>query len=370
MKSLNKFVVIFSVLMLILSIAPMISAQGDIESACLVTDLGHVDDGTFNQFAYEGGLAAAEDFDLDYEYIETASTSDYDANIQTCVDEGFDIIVTVGYLINDATATAAAANPDIYFIGVDQSAEGATENFVGIQYREDQAGFLVGAMAALLANDNEADVIAGVYGINVPAVIRYRNGYEQGALYVNPDWEIGTNILGVYADSFIDEAQGISLSQQLMGEGAFVVFGAGGPTGTAGIKEAALQGVYVIGVDQDEYYSSFSEGETEGAEYLFTSALKRVDQGVYDMIAAVAEDDMESFPGGANYLLSLENGGIGFGPQHDAVSVSEEIYTIADEILEGLLSDDIVTNVDPVSGLTYCDASQYREDEGCVEPEA
>src|SRR5690606_32386839 len=108
-----------------------------------VTDLGRVNDGTFNQFAHEGAVAVAEDFELDYNFIETTSEADYDANIQTCVDNGADAVVTVGFLIQDATAAAAEANPDVYFVGVDQFVVDGPENFVGLQFREDQAGFLV-----------------------------------------------------------------------------------------------------------------------------------------------------------------------------------------------------------------------------------
>jgi basic membrane protein A and related proteins len=380
MKSLNKFVVILSVLVLVLS-APMVSAQDEIESVCLVTDVGRVNDGTFNQFAHEGALAAAEDFELEYDFIETTSEADYQVNIQTCVDEGFDIVLTIGFLIQDATFDAAVANPDVFFAGVDQFVsdrvdedgnvtEEAPSNFIGLQFREEQAGFLVGALAALVANEFEEDTIAGVYGLSIPPVVRFRNGYEQGALLINPDWELGTNILGVYASSFIDEPQGVSLAQQFMGEDAFVIFGAGGPTGSAAIKEAASQGVYVVGVDKDEYFSTFGNGEREGSEFLISSALKGVDQGVYDAIAFLAEGDMDAWNeyGGGVYVLDAALGGVGFAPRHDADSVPEELYEQVDEILEGLISGDIVLDIDPGSGLAYCDAAQYREEEGCVEP--
>lgn len=344
-----KKVALFLVLSLMLvSIVPFASAQ-DIESVCLVTDLGRVNDGTFNQYAHEGALEAVDDFDLDYDFIETVSEADYTANIQTCIDEGFDIVVTVGFLIQDATTEAAIANPDVFFIGVDQFLVDGPENFVGIQFREDQAGFLAGTLAALMANEEESDVIAGVYGIDVPAVKRFRNGYEQGALYVNPDWEIGTNILGAYADSFVDQAQGISLAQQFIGEGASVIFGAGGPLGSAAIAEAASQEIWVIGVDQDEYFTTFSGGTVDGAEYLISSAIKRVDQGVYDMIAALAEGEMEEFPGGQNYLLDAARDGVGLAPPHDA-DVPEEILEQVDDVQEGLIEGEITTGVDPVSG--------------------
>jgi basic membrane protein A and related proteins len=345
----KKSLILLALFAIVMAIIPTVSAQGEIESVCLVTDLGRVNDGTFNQFAHEGAVDATDDFDLEYDFIETESETDYAANIQTCIDEGFDVVVTVGFLITDATIAAAEANPDVYFIGIDQFIVDGPENMVGVQFREDQSGFMAGVLAALVANENEEDVIAGVYGIDVPAVKRFRNGYEQGALYVNPDWEVGTNILGAYADSFIDQAQGISLAQQFIGEGAFVIFGAGGPLGSAAIAEAAAQGIYVIGVDQDEYVTTFSNGEVEGSEFIISSAQKRVDQGVYDMIAALAEGDMESFVSGGVYLLDAAGGGVGLAPAHDS-DVSEEIWEEVDAIFEMLVAEEIETGVDPISG--------------------
>lgn len=345
----KKSLILLVLLAVVLAIIPTVSAQSDIESVCLVTDVGRVNDGTFNQFAHEGAVDATDDFDLEYDFIETESETDYAANIQTCIDEGFDVIVTVGFLITDATVAAAEANPDLYFIGVDQFIVDGPENMVGVQFREDQSGFMAGVLAALVANANEEDVIAGVYGVDVPAVKRFRNGYEQGALYVNPDWEVGTNILGVYGDDFADTAQGVSLAQQFIGEGAFVIFGAGGQLGSAGIAEAAAQGIYVIGVDQDEYFTTFDNGEVEGAEYLISSAMKRVDQAVYDMIAALVDGDMDTFAGGGVVLYDAAIGGIELAPAHDS-DIPEEIWEEVDAIFEMLVAGDIETGVDPVSG--------------------
>ena len=346
----KKYLVLLTLAaILIVGIVPSALAQDGIESVCLVTDLGRVNDGTFNQFAHEGAVSAAEDFDLEYDFIETESETDYEANIQSCIDEGFEAIITVGFLIYDATVAAAEANPDVYFIGVDQFVMDGPENFARIQFREDQSGFLAGVLAALVANANEEDVIAGVYGMEIPPVVKFRNGYEQGALMVNPDWEIGTNILGVYSDSFIDQAQGISHANQFIGEGASVIFGAGGPLGSAAIAEAASQGIYVIGVDQDEYLTTFGEGSVDGAEYLISSAMKRVDQGVYDMIAALAGGDMDAFPGGQIYLMDAALNGVGMAPAHDA-DIDEEIYEAVEEVMQQLIDGDVETGVDPASG--------------------
>lgn len=337
----------------------MIQAQ-EPESVCLVTDLGKVNDGTFNQFAYEGMIRAADEFDLENQFIETQAQTDYAANINTCVDEGFEIIITVGFLLADDTKAAAIDNPDIWFIGVDAFFEDeGIPNLVGLQFREDQAGFLAGAMAALMT---ETDTVAGVYGIDIPPVVRFRNGFEQGAKYVNPD----INALGVYIPDFQAPDLGSAAAEQFIGEGADVIFGAGGPTGSGGILQAAQQDVMVIGVDQDEYFTTFGEGETPGVEYLITSAIKRVDNGVYDMIVAAMDGE---FPGPI-YILSVDNEGIGFAEAHEA-DVPEEVTEEVTAILEGLGTEDIETGVDFVTGMLISEMEDMDMEEDMEEmPEA
>ena len=359
----NRIAVIFLFVALMLSLVPALVAQDSlIESVCLVTDVGKVDDGTFNQFAYEGMVAAAEDFGLESNYIETTAPTEYNDNIQRCVDSGANAVITVGFLLQDATLANAEANPDVYFIGVDQGYGEAPANLVGIQFREDQSGFLAGAMAALMAEqvDPESPKVAGVYGIDVPAVKKFRNGFEQGAKYINPDIETA----GVYIASFTDSARGGETARQLIAEGADVIFGAGGQTGSGGIQAAAAEGVYVIGVDQDEYVTTFGNGSTPGVEFLISSAMKRVDQGVYQPLEALANGDVDGFGGGGNLVLSASNEGINFAPPHDS-DVPEEVTTQVQEILEGLQSGTIVTGVDPSLGdmlPTISDTISSNED--------
>lgn len=313
-----------------------------IESACLITDVGKVDDGTFNEFAFDGLTAAGDDLDLETDYIETLAATDYATNIQRCIDSGFDAIVTVGFLMQDATLAAATDNPDVYFIGIDQGYEMPPANLVGVQFREDQSGFLAGALAAQMS---ESGIIAGVYGIPVPAVVKFRNGYEQGAKYINPD----IDVRGVYIQSFVDSVAGGETADQLISEGADVIFGAGGQTGSGAILRAAQQEVYVIGVDQDEYGTTFGGGETPGSEYIISSAMKRVDQGVYLSLAALVDGDMETFGGGTNRVLAAENDGVTYAPANDS-DVPEEVTAVLEEILLGLQDGTIETGVDPVLG--------------------
>jgi len=337
----KRILVFLSLLALMLPTFAVASAQMEpITSVCLVTDLGRINDGTFNQYAYDGMLRAAEDLNLDSKFIETQAQTDYEANIATCVDEGFDAVVTVGFLIADATAAAAAANPSTAFIGVDQFHANALPNLVGIQFREDQAGFLVGALAAQVSATGK---IAGVYGIDIPPVKKFRNGFEQGAKYINPDIEIA----GVYIPDFVAPQLGAEAAEQFVADGFDVVFGAGGPTGSGGIVRAAELGAMVIGVDQDEWVTTFGAGETPGADKIISSALKRVDQGVYDMVWTLAAGD--ALPEGSLYLMDAAVNGVGFAEAHDSV-VAEDVTASVQAIFEMLASGELSTGVDPVTG--------------------
>jgi len=353
---MKKLFVVLSLVVLALGATPLAFAQDGVETLCLVTDLGRVNDGTFNQFAHEGAVAVADEYDLEYKFIETQAETDYEANVQTCIDEGFEVVVTVGFLIADTTFAAAEANPDVYFIGVDQFVTEGPENYVGIQFREDQSGFLAGVLAALVADSVESDTVAGVYGIDIPPVKKFRNGFEQGVAYVNPEIQA----LGVYIDDFLAPDRGASAAEQFIGEGASVIFGAGGPTGTGGILAAAAQDVYVIGVDQDEWITSFGEGETPGSEFIISSAVKRVDQGVFDMVAALVEGDMDVFPGGEVYLMDVSLNGVGLAEKHEA-DIEDEIYEEVAEVTELLIEGEISTGVDPVSG-DLMDEEMMEED--------
>ena len=340
---MNKLAAVLIVLAL--AATPLALAQDGVETLCLVTDQGQVNDGTFNQSAHEGALAAADEYDLGYKFIETQAETDYDANIQTCIDEGFEAIVTVGFLIADSTWAAAEANPSVYFLGVDHFVLDGPPNYVGIQFREDQSGFLSGVLAALVAESVESDTIAGVYGIDIPPVKRFRSGYEQGARYINPNLKV----LGVYIPSFIAPDQGASAARQFIGEGASVLFGGGGSTGTGAILAGAQEAVYVIGVDKDEWVTSFGAGETPGSEYIISSAIKQVDQGVFDMVAALAVGDMEGFPGGGVYLMDVALNGVGLADPHEA-DIDPAFFDRVAEVTDLLIAGEISTGVDPVSG--------------------
>ncbi|MCY4257345.1 MAG: BMP family ABC transporter substrate-binding protein [bacterium] len=320
-------------------------AWGDLQAPAgfrvnMVTDIGKVDDGTFNEFAYDGMLAATQCFGIEHTgVIETASQADYIANLNTSASENPDLIITVGFLIGTDTLEAAEENPNINYVGVDQFHTEYPNNYIGVVFSEHEGGFIAGALAASLS---ETNIVGVVGGIEIPPVVKFVNGYEAGAKHVNPNIQV----LKVYNESFADPAKGASDAQQFIGEGADVVFGAGGPTGSGGIKAAAEAGAFVIGVDQDEYYTTFDGGSAPGSAYLASSAIKRVDLSVFRNIAEAVRG---TFAGGS-YTLTVENSGITYAPFHDA-DISSEAAAEVERVRVGLADGSITTGICGIDGL-------------------
>jgi basic membrane protein A and related proteins len=306
----------------------------------LVTDIGKVDDRTFNQYAYEGMTAAEECFGFETSFIETVSEADYDKNITTALEGDPEMVITVGFLLADATLAAANTHPDTNFIGIDQFQPDYPANYVGVNFNEDEGGYLAGVLAASLS---ESDVIGVVGGRqDVPPVVKLVNGYEVGAKSIKPD----ITVLKIYNESFTAPDKGASDAAQFIGEGADVIFGAGGQTGSGGMASATEQGVWGIGVDQDEYYSTFNGGTAPGADKLASSAVKRVDLGVFLQIVNMLESEFE----GGFFALTAENGGITYAPFHDA-DVPDDVAEVLEETRQGLADGSIKTGLDPATGL-------------------
>jgi basic membrane protein A len=299
----------------------------DEETLCvgLVTDVGEIDDKSFNQSAWEGVQQAESELGAIIDYIETQDAKDYAANIALFADQNYDIIVTVGFAMGEATVAAAGTYPDIDFIGVDQFQGAEVANVAGLLFPEDRAGFLAGALAAMLS---ESGTIAAVLGTDlVPPVVAFKVGYENGAAYINPDITvISTFHPGGLDVAFTDPEWGATTARQALDQGADVVFGAGGKTGNGALQETAgVDGAYCIGVDSDQW-----DTVPEAQSCLVSSAMKLITPAVFNAIKASADG---AFTAGNNF------GDAGLAPFHDFDSaISQEIKdTLAD--IDGMLRD-------------------------------
>jgi basic membrane protein A len=303
--------------------------------AGLVTDVGKINDGTFNQYAYTGLQKAEKDLGIGVKYIETVAQADYSKNIQSLVEQKCEVIVAVGFMMGDAIKEASGKYPDTKFAIVDFAYEPAIANVRGLVFAEDEAGYMAGALAASMT---KSGTIAAVGGMEIPPVQKFLKGYEAGAKSVNADVAVKT----VYIDSFIDRARGAEAAKSFMSEGADVIFGAGGQTGSGGIQAAAEAGAYVIGVDQDEYVTTFQNGGAPGSDKIISSAMKRVDQAVFLTIKDVVDG---KFTNGVS-VYNAANGGIGLASFNKADgAIPAEVKAKMEEILKGLSDGSITTGV-------------------------
>ncbi len=306
----------------------------------LVTDVGKVDDKSFNQSAWEGVKGAADKNGYKANYIETADQKDYATNIQQFVSQKYDIIVTVGFLIADATNKAATANPGIQFIGVDQFQDPtkSPKNYTSLVFQEDQAGYLAGALAAYMSKTGHIGAVLGTD--NVPPVYRYGEGYRQGALSVNSSIKVDT-IYHEDNNAFNDPDWGSKTAGTLISNGADVIFGAGGKTGNGaliGLAQTAAQSgktLYAIGVDTDQYLTV-----PEAQKYLLSSATKGLSDGTSTLVTMAAN---KQAPGG-NFT-----GKVGLAPFHDLDSaVSQATKDKITKLTSDIASGAVKTGVAPV----------------------
>jgi basic membrane protein A and related proteins len=219
---------------------------------------------------------------------------------------------------------------------VDFAYDPALPNVRGLVFAEDQAGYLAGVLAASMSKSNNIAVVGGIEG--VPAVKRYVLGYENGAKSVKPD----ITVQKVYIDSFTDRARGAEAAKNFISQGADVIFGAGGQTGSGGIQAAAQQGVWVIGVDQDEYVTTFQNGAAPGSDKILSSAMKRVDNAVYSAIKDAQAGTLQ----GGTQLYDAKSQGVGLAPFHKAESsIPADVQSKLTQTLSGLADGTIKTNV-------------------------
>jgi len=306
----------------------------------LVTNIGTINDGSFNQSAWEAVQQAEKDLGARVQYIETSDAKDYDRNIATFGEKGYDVIVTVGHTLGEATSGAAAIYPEVDFIGVDQFQAETVEGVAGVNFAEDQAGFLVGAIAALMSKSNKIGAVCGTD--SEPAIWRFGEGYKAGAAFADQFKGITTDVLVVYhsdvdvARTLKDPEWGAATAKSMVNEGADAIFGCGGITGNGAITAAAEAGVYAIGADTDQYLTL-----PEAAPRLLSSALKLITPSVFELIKLSKEGQFPS----ANYL-----GKVGYAPFHDfEEEVPASVKEMVEQIKTGLLDGSIKTNVPPVS---------------------
>ena len=310
-------------------------------TACQVTDTGGIDDAGFNQTAWKGVQDAIAQSGIEGRFLESQAESDYEANLNSLLGGACDIIVTVGFLMGDATAASAAANPDQKYSIVDFAYDPTIPNVLGQVYATDQAAFLAGYLAAGMS---ETGVLGTFGGINIPPVTIFMNGFVHGANHYNEvhgtdvsvlGWNVETQE-GLFTGNFDSLDDGRAFAQNLYDEGADIVMPVAGPVGlgsAALADELGTDALKIIGVDADQAVT-----DSEKSHVYLTSVLKRMDSTVQAVINAAMDG---SFEGGL-IVGELVNDGVGLAPFHSFEdAVPAELKAELDAIRAGIIDGSI-----------------------------
>lgn len=260
----------------------------------LVLDRGGVNDQSFNQSAWEGAQSAKEKYDVEVAYLESNQESEYKTNIEEAVDKGSDLIIGVGFNLTDAIGEAAKNYPDKNFAIIDGNYDEIPSNVRTILFNEEEAGYVVGLIAAKVSEGNKFGFIGGM---DIPSVSNFAVGFEKGLKEVNSSSEL----IVQYANSFTDASKGKAISNQMISGGTDIIFTAGGGVNSGTYEACKENSKFAIGVDMPQNYVS--------PDTILTSALKNVNTGVELTIGDLVEG---KFNGGKTSIFDLSNGGVGY----------------------------------------------------------
>jgi basic membrane protein A and related proteins len=294
----------------------------------LVTDIGGLNDRSFNQLANEGLERAKSELGVEGQAVTSESNADYVPNLSRLAQQKFDLVIGVGFLMADAVNTVATKFPDTNFAIIDFPQAGLKNkpaNVRGLLFKENEAGYLVGYLAALVTKEKGGDqVISSVGGQKIPPVDAYIAGYQAGAKAA----ESSIKTLNGYSQDFVDQAKCKEIALNQIAEGSQVVFQVAGQCGLGALDAAKEKGVLGIGVDADQGYLG---------EHILTSAQKKVDVAVFETAKAVQDG---AFAGGEDQIFDLSNDGVGLGKLNaDGEPFADQMEEIKQQIIDGEITD-------------------------------
>lgn len=305
----------------------------------MVTDLGGIDDRSFNATSWHGLELARDELGVEIAYLESQQQADYAANITQFIDQGYDMIITVGFLLGDDTKTFAEQNPDVKFAIVDFAYDPPLDNVLGLTFAIDEATFLAGYLSAGMTQSGKVGTFGG---IEIPPVVQFMVGYEAGVNYYNEQHGTNVEVLGMdfFVGNFESTDDGRRAGEDLIAEGADIIMPVAGPVGL-GTAAAVMDnpGTMLIGVDTDWCISA-----EEFCPVVLTSVLKNMDVAVRDAIKMAVEGEFE----GGTYVGTLANDGVGLAPFHEFEDdVPDDLRAELDEVRQGIIDGTIDTGWPP-----------------------
>jgi basic membrane protein A and related proteins len=280
--------------------------------AAMVTDIGGLGDKSFNDLSASGLDRAKADLGVETKVLESKAPTDYESNLTQLASAGYNPIFAVGFLMTDTVTKVSTSTPDVVYGGIDEFFDPTIPNVVGLNFKEQEAGYLAGVLAGMLTTQTKVDsrinskpILGFVGGMEIPPVQRYAIGFEAGAKKANPNIVVKK----IYTGTFTDQQKGNEAAKALIGQGADIVFAAAGQTGLGSAKACKDNKALFIGVDADQFLTIPGIGDT-----IITSAVKRVDNAVYDTIKKAVDGTLK---GGENAEYGIKEDGVGLAPYHD-----------------------------------------------------
>ena len=311
--------VLFSLVLLCVSAIGPAGVQAAPLKVGMVTDVGGVNDQSFNQSAWEGLVKTKKELGIKTSYLESKQDADYPANLETLLDAKNDMIWGIGFKMSDAILIAAKQNPKQKYGIIDYSYGDKTpKNVVGVMFKAEEGSFLAGYIAAKMSKTGTLGFIGGM---SVPIIHSFQYGFNAGAKYANKN----INILEQHAESFTDAAKGKAIANQMIGKGADVIFHAAGAVGDGVIEAVKEKGKMAVGVDRDQNYLA--------PKNVITSSMKRVDNAVFNVVSDLSKG---VFKGGTTVEYGLKDGAVDIAPSTSKMIPSillEDVAKIKKDII-------------------------------------
>ena len=286
----------------------------------MVADVGGINDESFNQSAWEGLQKAQKELGIEVKVIESKQASEYLGNIETLADDNMDLIIGVGNSMAGDIKTQAENYPDLNFAIIDETYDEIPENITPILFKENEAAYLTGLIAGKMTKTNEVGFLGGMEN---QVIYRFLYGYEYGVNQANDEADVQVQFAGTFADA----AKGKSIANQMYSNNVDIILSAAGGTGLGAIESAKEQNKYAIGVDKDQ--------SNLAPDNVLTSALKKVDVGVYDTVKELKDGQLT---GGKEKVYGLKEDGVGI-PDSTKKLVPQDIIdyvnTMADKVKSG-----------------------------------
>jgi basic membrane protein A len=335
---MKKLLSLVLALCMVLTVVSFASAEGKTVRIGMVTDVGGVNDKSFNQTSWEGLQAlAAEDPSFEVNYLESKTDADYQTNINTFIEEGYDLIICVGYMLADATREAAQDNPEQLFAIIDDATNADLPNVACLMFAQEQASYLVGLVAGSVTTTKTVGYVQGMVSDSMNL---FGIGFITGVLETCPD----ATVLQYNANNFGDIAGGATAAKDMITKGADVIYHAAGGTGNGVMNTCQEEGIWGIGVDSDQ-------AVVLGNDRIITSAMKRVDTASQDISKAVKDG---TFTPGV-HMYDLSNGGVDIAPTRD--NIPEDVLAVVEAAKAAIIAGEktVPTTTDAVPMFTLDD---------------